>query len=161
MQVRAIKNGVMLIKQNKKHKIYIPKNMSKYMGRKMPVMRSTWEEKFARWLDSNPSVIRWGSENIVIHYYNPVKMRKARYYPDFYMEVEKNGKVVAYLTEIKPYKETRPPINRGRKTKKTLLWEDKTYATNNAKWVAAIKWCTKMNMIFKIVTERELFGKKK
>ena len=40
-----------------------------------------------RYCDTNTKVIKWASEEIIIPYYNPVKKRMAKYYPDFYMEV--------------------------------------------------------------------------
>ena len=150
------------IKDARGKKQYIPKNPQKYVGKYPIIIRSSYEQKFFQWADVNPSILEWSSESIAIQYFDPVKNKKRRYYPDVYMLVKgRNNKHQQFVIEIKPFKECRPPINRGRKTKKTLLYEDKTYATNNAKWVAAIKWCGKMNMIFKIVTERELFGKKK
>jgi hypothetical protein len=139
---------------------YIPHDPKKYVGKYPIIIRSSYERKFFQWCDANSSILEWSSESIAIQYFDPVKNKRRRYYPDVYMLVKgKDNKTQQFVIEIKPYKETHPPINRGRKTKKTLLWEDKTYATNNAKWKAAINWCSKMNMVFKIITERELFGK--
>ena len=139
-----------------KHDIYIPKNMKKYIGRHLPIIRSSWERTFAQWLDMNPKIVAWSSESIVIKYFNPVKNRIARYYPDFFIQLE-NGK--QYIIEIKPFKETHPPYRKGKKSKKTMLYESKTWSVNQAKWKAAMKWCSKMQMEFKIMTEKELFGK--
>jgi len=70
-----------------KKKQYVPKNPTKYIGKYPISIKSTWEKKFCRWLDANPSVIKWSSENIYIQYYDPIQKKNRRYYPDFYMEV--------------------------------------------------------------------------
>jgi hypothetical protein len=145
---------------SKTHGRYIPKNMKKYVGRLLPVVRSSWERSFMQWLDVNPYVLEWSSESIYIAYFDPATMKRRRYFPDFYMLLkDSNGKAQQYIIEIKPLKETHPPSSRGNKSRKTLLYEQKTWITNEAKWSAAIQWCSKMGMIFKVITEKELFGK--
>jgi hypothetical protein len=138
---------------------YIPRNSKKYIGRYPIIPRSSWERSFMQWLDANPCVIEWSSESIYIAYFDPTTMKRRRYFPDFYMLLkDHNGKIQQYIIEIKPFKETHPP-NRN-KNRKTLLYETKTWNTNQAKWNAAIQWCSKMNMVFKVITEKELFGRK-
>jgi hypothetical protein len=143
-------------KDVKKHGQYIPRNPTKYVGKYPLIMRSSWERVLAQWLDMNPKIVAWSSESIVIKYFNPVKNRVARYYPDFFVQLE-NGKQI--IIEVKPYKETHPPYKKGKKSKKTLLYESNTWSVNQAKWKAAVKWCSKMSMEFKIMTEKEIFGK--
>jgi hypothetical protein len=138
---------------------YIPHDPIKYVGKYPIIIRSSYERKFFQWCDANPKVLEWSSESIVIQYFDPVKNKRRRYYPDVYMLVKGREKNQQFVIEIKPFKETHPPINRGKKKKKTLLYEERTYATNNAKWKAAINWCNRMGMVFKIITERELFNK--
>jgi hypothetical protein len=149
------------LKDIKAHGQYIPKNSKKYVGRYPLIPRSSWERSFMQWLDANPNVLEWSSESIYIIYFDPVSRRKRKYFPDFYMLLkDSNGKIQQYIIEIKPFKYSHPPSNRGNKSRKTLLYEQKTWATNEAKWNAAIQWCSKMNMVFHILTEKELFGKK-
>ena len=145
------------VKDLKKHGQFIPTNPAKYVGRYPVIIRSSWERVFAQWLDRNPKITAWSSESIAIKYFNPVKNRVARYYPDFFIKTVAGDE---YIVEIKPHKETNPPINKGRKSKKTLLYENKTWAVNHAKFTAAKKWCEKMQMKFTIMTEKELFGNK-
>lgn len=145
------------VRDLKKHGQFIPVNSAKYVGKYPIVMRSSWEKIFAQWLDRNPKIIAWSSESIAIKYFNPVKNRVARYYPDFFIKTVVGDE---YIVEIKPHKETKPPINKGRKSKKTLLYENKTWAVNHAKFTAAKKWCKERNMKFVIYTEKELFGNK-
>jgi len=136
--------------------IYTPKNPKKYIGNpNMIVYRSLWERKFCRYLDGTDAVIKWASEEIAIPYYNPVKKRMARYFPDFYMEYKtKDGKTKKSLIEVKPFKETKPPVYKKR-TKNVLIAEA-MYSQNQAKWAAAEEFCLDNGMEFKIMTEKEL-----
>ena len=121
----------------------------------MIVYRSSWERKFMRYLDGNVSVIKWASEEIQIPYYNPVKKRMAKYYPDFYMEYKtKDGKTKKSLIEVKPKRETKPPVYK-RRTKNVLIAEA-MYSQNRAKWAAAEEFCLDNGLEFKIITEDEL-----
>jgi len=108
-----------------------------------------------RYCDTNTKVIKWASEEIVIPYYNPVKKRMAKYYPDFYMEiVNKEEKREKILIEVKPLKETMPPKYK-RRTKNVLIAEA-MYSQNQAKWKAAEEFCLDQGWTFKIMTEKEL-----
>ena len=60
-----------------------------------------------------------------------------------------------YLIEIKPYKQTLPPIKPSRQTKK-YLYEAYEYAKNQSKWEAAREYCKDRGWIFKVITEYEL-----
>ena len=49
---------------------FIPKNRNKYKGNpKKIVYRSLWERSFMKYCDSNPSILEWSSEEIIIPYY--------------------------------------------------------------------------------------------
>jgi hypothetical protein len=137
--------------------IYKPEYPQKYQGNPDNIIcRSSWERKFCRWCDLNESIIAWGSEEIRIKYYDPVRQKVRSYYPDFIIKVkESTGQIKTYIIEIKPKRETMPPKKRSRTTK-SYLNEVYTFATNQAKWEAAQEFC-KDNMIeFKIITEDEL-----
>jgi mannose-6-phosphate isomerase class I len=71
--------------------------------------------------------------------------------------VNEGGKTKKYIIEVKPKKQTNPPVKKSRVTK-TYLYEMKTYAVNQAKWKAAQEFCKDNGMQFKIVTEEELYG---
>lgn len=108
----------------------------------------------------NPSVLQWASEIAAIPYFDPVKRKNRRYYPDFLIKVkDKDGKEVMYCVEIKPYKEILPPKNGTKKSEKTKIHEVTTYMTNSAKWKAADDYCKKRGWIFRLITEKELFNK--
>ena len=63
------------------------------------------------------------------------------------------------LVEIKPYKQTIPPIKPkqdSNKLKRRYQNELATYAVNLAKWDAARHFCSKKGLKFAIITEKEL-----
>jgi hypothetical protein len=143
-----------------KHKTYQPKFPEKFVGKTLPVCRSEWEYKFMNWCDMNPSIVKWASEPVAIQYYDPVKRKERRYFPDFLLRIkDKDGKETNHLVEIKPYKETIPPVKSKGKSDKTIIHEATTYITNTAKWKAAITHCRKHGLEFKILTEKDLFVK--
>ena len=132
-------------------------NPSKYRGDSQDVTyRSSWELKFMKWCDTNPSVLEWGSETIVIPYTSPVDNRVHRYFVDFYIKVQdRNGKINRYLVEIKPAKFTKPPEIPARKTRR-FVQEVFQYGTNQAKWKAADEYCIERSMRFLVLTEVDL-----
>lgn len=136
--------------------IYKPENPKKYVGNPNQIVyRSLWERKLMRYCDTNTKVISWASEEIAIKYYNPVKKRVARYYPDFYMEyIDKEDIKKKCLIEVKPAKETKPPQYK-RRTKGVLIAEA-MFEQNQAKWKAAREFCLDNGWEFKILTEKEL-----
>lgn len=115
------------------------------------IYRSSWEYKFMKWCDITPSVLEWGSEEIVIPYISPVDGKRHRYFPDFYVKLE-NKK---YLVEVKPLKQTKEPKPRKRMTKQYIN-EVVTWSVNQAKWKAAREFCADYNWEFMLITEKEL-----
>ena len=136
---------------------YSVKNPHKYMGDPTNVIyRSSWELKFMIWCDTNPSVIKFSSEETVIPYICPTDNRPHRYFVDFKIQVKaKDGKLKTYLVEIKPYAQTIPPKIPQRKTKR-FITEVMTYGKNEAKWNAAKNFCKDRGYEFIILTENEL-----
>tara|TARA_R110001583_G_scaffold30312_2_gene104917 strand:+ start:246 stop:704 length:459 start_codon:yes stop_codon:yes gene_type:complete len=137
---------------------YLPENVTKYMGNPTKIVcRSTWERKMCKYLDNNVNVLRWASEELSIPYLSPVDNKMHKYYPDFIAEVRtKTGEVKTFLIEVKPYKQTKPPVIKKRKTK-SYDTNMKMYAVNEAKWEAAKKLCNDNQWEFTILTENELF----
>jgi hypothetical protein len=137
---------------------YKPENPEKYVGDPTKIIcRSTWERKMCKYMDKNENVLRWASEEIAIPYISPVDNKPHRYYPDFLAEIKtRDGKIQKYLIEVKPYKQTKPPTAKSRKTK-TYHINMKTYAVNSAKWKAAKELCENNDWKFTLLTEKELF----
>jgi hypothetical protein len=133
-----------------------PKNPQKYKGDATNIIyRSTWEIKVMRYLDENPNIIWWGSEELPIPYYSPIDKKKHRYFPDFIAKIRKSdGKVMTYIIEVKPEKQTKPPTQK-RKTK-TFIQEAMTYEVNKAKWHAAEEFCKDHGWQFLVLTEKHL-----
>lgn len=133
-----------------------PRNPGKYKGDANNIIyRSTWEIKVMRYLDENPNIIWWGSEELPIPYISPIDKRKHRYFPDFIAKIRKSdGKVITYIIEVKPEKQTKPPTQK-RKTK-TFIQEAMTYEVNKAKWYAAEEFCKDHGWQFLVLTEKHL-----
>ena len=133
-----------------------PKNPQKYKGDANNIIyRSTCEIKVMNYLDDNPNVIWWGSEELPIPYLNPVDKKKHRYFPDFIAKMRKSdGTAMTYVIEVKPERQTQPPKQK-RKTK-TFLQEAITYEINKAKWYAAEEFCKDHGWQFQILTEKHL-----
>jgi hypothetical protein len=138
--------------------IFTPKNLNKFIGSKA-VYRSGLELKFFRFCDDNPNVLEWGSENIIVPYISPLDNRAHRYYVDNYIAIKEGSEVVKYLVEIKPSKQTKPPTTKYRK-RQHLIYEQKQYVINQAKWKAAKEFCKKKGFTFIILTEKELIFKR-
>lgn len=136
-----------------------PKNPQKWINPKNIVYRSHWEFVVMKFLDSNAEVTRIASEEMSICYNDPTQGRIRRYYPDLVIQITKDNKKQVIVLEIKPFEQTLPPKATKGKQKRTLLREGATYATNKAKWEAAMHFCDDKGFIFKIITEKDIFGK--
>lgn len=134
-------------------------NPDKYIGKSKPIYRSSYELEFFTWADKRENVISWGSETVVVPYFNPIKQRQARYYVDVIVTYKnKNGDVITELIEIKPMAQCiRPKMRGGKRAEQTFLTETIAWDTNNAKWAAAEKYARERGWIFRIITEESLF----
>jgi len=134
-----------------------PKNPDKYVGKRTPLARSSWEFIFMRMLDEHPGVQNWASESIQIPYRDPLTGRHTIYVPDFFIVyVDKNGKRHSELIEVKPASQTiREQVGKS-------LYNQEQYVKNMAKWEAATAWCKQQGILFRIVNEGDIFhnGKK-
>lgn len=129
-----------------------PKNMKKYVGNSLPRYRSSWEKRVMIWLDESPSVVSWASEPVKIPYLHPLTGKVANYIPDLLIKyVDKQGKYHTEMVEIKPKKET---LLEAAKTKKDKI----ALVINMNKWQQAEAWCKQRHMIFRVITEQDIFG---
>jgi len=147
--------------KTKGHKkgFFYPRNPQKYIGDLNKIIfRSSWEENFMRFLDNNTMVMRWGSEIFSIPYVKPTDGRVHKYYPDFYVEYinARSGNLIKEVVEVKPEKQIRKPITKGKK-KQTQLYEAVTWAINKAKWKAAQQYCDHQGFRFKLMSEKHIF----
>jgi hypothetical protein len=130
---------------------YQIKNTEKYVGRKTPTYRSSWEFSFCTFCDNNPAVIQWASEPFMIPYRNPLTGKNTIYVPDFMMVyMDKNEQKHAEVIEVKPMKETNFESAKSVRDKAAV-------ALNMAKWAAARAFCRAHGMVFRIVTEHDIY----
>lgn len=136
---------------------YKVKNREKYIGDPDNIIyRSSWEAKVFSWLDNNPNIISWGSEEFHIKYISPVDNLPHRYFPDVIAKCKTaDDKTKTMVLEIKPEKQTQLPAPRKRITE-SYKNEIKTYAINQAKWDAAIEYCKDRGWEFRLITESDL-----
>ena len=69
-----------------------------------------------------------------------------------------DGSLNNIVVEIKPMAQTSPPRIRDRKNRRYIN-EVFTYVINEAKWKAAEAFCAERKMQFRVITEKELFGR--
>ena len=136
---------------------YTPINKHKYRGDISNIIwRSSWEFRFLRWCDMNPAVLEYSSEETIIPYRCATDGKIHRYFCDFHIKIKTTtGDVKTYLVEVKPYKETLPPKESTRKSRR-YLQESFTYIKNQSKWEAARQYCADRGWYFIVITEKEL-----
>jgi hypothetical protein len=134
-----------------------PKNPQKYKGNPSTIIyRSLWELRLMGYLDNHPDVIQWSSEEFSIPYRSPIDNRIHRYFPDFWVKQRNTQNVVETLViEIKPHKQTIPPVKQQKRTR-TYLKEVRTWGVNSAKWAAAEDYCKDRKWKFVIFDEYKL-----
>jgi hypothetical protein len=128
------------------------KHPDKYIGKKTPRYRSSWEWAFMRFCDNNPSITQWASESIQIPYRNPLTGRNTIYVPDFFIVYNsKKQDKVAELIEVKPNNQAK------RKDLGKNAQNQAAYVVNRAKWEAANKWAKGKGIRFRVITESDMF----
>lgn len=135
---------------------YKLKHPDKYEGDPTNIVyRSSWELRFLIWCDTNPSIVKFSSEEVVIPYICPTDNKWHRYFVDFKIRVRtRTNTIQTYLIEIKPDVQTRPPKPR-RKTPR-YIQEVFTWGKNEAKWRAAREYAADRGWEFKVLTEHDL-----
>ena len=131
---------------------YTLKHPDKYVGRKTPLYRSSWEFAFMKFCDENPNVAKWASESIRIPYKNPLTVRHTIYVPDFFISYsDRKGKQRAELIEVKPENQSmRENVGKSRHNQAQ-------YIQNMAKWEAARAWCKQKGLYFRVISEKDIF----
>lgn len=132
--------------------VFNPKNPKKYAGdSKKIVCRSLWERNVCKFCDDHPNILKWSSEEIVIPYISPIDNKIHNYFPDFLIQFKNNSGIHTWMIEVKPKKQTILKENASKKEK--AIW-----LINTAKWQAAAEYCKKHSIVFKVITEKELFS---
>jgi|ERR1017187_1283384 hypothetical protein len=141
---------------------YFPKNPKKYKGDPTRIVyRSSWERTVFVKLDTWDNVLQWSSEEIVIPYRSPIDEKIHRYYPDGWVKMKtKDDKIITMILEIKPFAQTQVPKKKSRVTKK-YIQDLVTYGVNQAKFNAAKAYCEDRDWKFQVLTEFDIYPKKK
>lgn len=138
-------------KQNYSTGTFIPKNPEKYIGKKLPTWRSSWENTIMNKFDNHPDIKYWGSEIYEIPYQDPNTLKWRTYIPDFYVVyVDKDGVEHKDIIEVKPKNQTYEDCAKSKRDKEA-------YAVNQAKWDAAANWCRMNGVGFRIFTEEDIY----
>ena len=129
-----------------------PKHPEKYVRRRTPTYRSSWEFAFMKFCDENPAIQAWASEAVKIPFRNPFTGRATIYVPDFFIQYKtKKGKNMVELIEVKPRNQSMKE-NLGRSRANQAH-----YVINMAKWEAARSWCKQKGIFFRVITEEDIF----
>lgn len=133
---------------------FTPRFPQKYQGDHTKIVyRSSWEALVFKWLDDNPDVVQWQSEEFYIPYRCATDGKMHRYFPDVKL-VFKSGTTM--LVEIKPESQIKRPVSKPGKRKTTYIMECFTFAKNSSKWDAAAEYCRKNGWVFSIWGETML-----
>src|SRR6478735_7765940 len=143
-------------------------NENKYISDPTKIIyRSSLELKFCSFIDKNPKVVRWASEQVSIPYIGEDN-KQHTYHIDFYVEILNPNNPVGIdrlLIEVKPSQEAErvikntPPPKPVKITPKSLKnWEYSLmeFFKNKRKWITAEKYAKNKGMFFIIVTEKTI-----
>ena len=144
-----------------KQGIFTPKNKTKCLNKTLPVFRSGLESQLMVILDSNPNVVKWSSESIVLPYFKKTENRMARYFVDFYFAIKIGEQVREYIVETKPSNQTVLKEYSSRAKPSTVAYAAIEFSNNQCKWEAAKKWCQEQTkkgrkIDFLIITEKNI-----
>lgn len=138
---------------------YSPVNPKKYEGDvRNIVFRSSLELVAFKFCDTNPTIVRWGSETCVIPYISPVDNRAHRYFMDLKVWTRKpdSEELQVTLIEIKPKDQIKQPRKTSTMKESTFNNAMRTWLVNQAKWTATEELCAKRGWRFIIWTEEHL-----
>lgn len=137
---------------------YKPQNPQKYDGDPTTIIyRSLLERRFMVYCDNKSHILKWSSEEVVIPYVSPLDNRVHRYFVDFMIQYrDASGSLRTVLVEVKPKSQTSPPKRPQGKPTRRFINEVKTWGVNEAKWKAALEYCTDRKWHFQLITEKEL-----
>lgn len=131
--------------------IFKPKNPQKYVGKGAIQYRSSWERVLMQVCDQHPNILQWASESIQIPYLDPNTLKWRMYIPDFFIiYIDRDGKKHGDIIEIKPMSQTLEAAAKSKSDRAALI-------INTAKWRSAVTWCNQQGLVFRIMTENEIF----
>ena len=135
-----------------------PINPHKYKGNPTNIIyRSGLELKVMLRFDTDPQILEWSSEEIIVPYRCKTDNRLHKYYPDFVVKMKTKDGIKTFMVEVKPYVQTIPP-KKGKKKQRTYINEVMTYAKNVSKWQFAEEYCAKRGWEFLKLTEKDILN---
>jgi hypothetical protein len=133
------------------HGDFFPKNPQKYVGTGKIEYRSSWELSCMHIWDQHPNVVHWSSEPFKIPYQDPFTGKKRHYIPDFLVVyIDKNGIKHGEMIEVKPIRQTMLESAKSKNDKYAI-------AINTAKWKSAVAWCDANGLVFRVLTESQIY----
>ena len=146
----------------------MPKNTKSYKGKyqvinedkqvgkdKNLTYRSSWELHLFDLLDKHPNIVSWGSEVLSIKYEHPLLHKVKSYIPDLFIQyIDAHGKKHTEIVEVKPYCQTNPRFPKSK-------YDQEQVVINHAKWKFAQAFCRKNGLGFRVITEKDIFGRTK
>jgi len=136
-----------------------PTYPEKYLGKAPIIYRSSWERKFMMLCDMREDVVAWSSEPVEIKYWSTLDSKERKYYPDFYMKVQKGETYEEFLVEIKPseqIKKPKPPTKNSKKALKSYKFLAEQFVKNKDKYLYAKRWAEERGWRFIVLTEKSL-----
>ena len=128
-----------------------PKNPDKYVGRRSPTYRSSWEFAFMKFCDENPAIQSWASEAVKIPYRNPLTGRHTIYVPDFFiqyktkkgnkMNMTEGEKQISFLNKCFIFKK----VNNMVKSYVMAEADERDETVNDNKYSISVGYPTKTN----------------
>lgn len=131
--------------------VFKPTNPAKYVGKGFPRYRSSWELQVMMFLDGNPNILQWASEAIAVKYRHPFTGKVTNYIPDFFIVYrDKNSQIHAEIVEVKPSTQSSLTEAKSKKDQAQVI-------INTAKWKSAQQWCKSQGLVFRVITEHQIF----
>ena len=112
---------------------FTPSNPQKYIGDPNNIIyRSSWECKVMNWLDKNPDILSWASEELIIPYISPVDGQRLMF------RIKDNGtsRTITWTTgSANTYREIGVTLPAATTVSKTM-YVGCVYNTTDARWDA-------------------------
>jgi hypothetical protein len=105
-----------------------------------------------KFCDEHNAISQWASEAVRIPYRNPLSGKQTIYVPDFFIVyADRRGKQRVELIEVKPKNQVLKEKTGNSRYNKA------SWVVNQAKWESARAWCKQKGILFRIVTEDDIF----
>ncbi len=157
MSIKDLKPHNSSFSKNLMQGYFTPKNKEKYAGKLPIIYRSSLEYKFCITCDEEPKILKWSSESLAIPYHNPIEGKTRNYYPDYCIQLLKNGRISDLIIEVKAgimlQKPEKPKLKATKQSIRNYNFRLKSYIINMVKRQAAEAYCSERGMKYMFLTE--------